>query len=65
MDYWIQELQQTADPTSDFLWRPAGDYHGPHDTAREAIELKDSLDGTYRVVDDDANVIEYGTRSIL
>ena len=64
MDYWIQELSQTADPTSDFRWRAAGAYHGPYDTALAAIETKDDLGGTFRVVDDDANVIEYGSRFI-
>ena len=68
MNYWIQELSQTADPTSDFRWRPMErttlGHHGPYDTALAAIETKDDLDGTYRVVDDDANVIEYGSRTI-
>lgn len=64
MNYWIQELSQTADPTSDFRWRAAGGHHGPYDTALAAIETKDDLGGTYRVVDDDANVIEYGSRTI-
>ena len=39
-------------------------HHGPYDTALEAIETKDDLNGTYRVVDDDANVIEYGSRTV-